>query len=162
MPAVGLPIVDGGFAVPDGDEIILGEKAVIAQRRGEGGFGEKTSEVFAKHPRNRVEGVKTLEVWVRQKILPPSLQIWRICQLADLLTRDADQMLLHQPVEVFARLPMLLVLQRGLGLNRRVRQALDIPQLEPPRTVRVILQGGLGEGSELHVAVEYGEKKTVF
>jgi hypothetical protein len=31
--AIGLPVVDGGFAVFDGDEIILREQTIFSQRR---------------------------------------------------------------------------------------------------------------------------------
>ena len=34
--AIGLPIVDGGFAVFDGDEIVLCKQTIFAKRGGEG------------------------------------------------------------------------------------------------------------------------------
>ena len=88
-------------------------------------------------------------------MVPPPLQVRRIRQFADLLTWDTDQMLLGKPVEVFPFLQMLFVLQRRLGLDRRIRQTLEIAQLEPPRAVHVILQGGLGEGGEIHSVASF-------
>lgn len=45
---------------------------------------------------------------------------------------------------------MFLVLQRRFGFDRRIRKPIHIAQLEAPRAVHVILQGGLREGGEGH------------
>ena len=54
-------------------------------------------------------------------------------------------MALDQPVENRPALQVLLVLDQRLGAHGGPRQALDVPQLEAPRAVLVVLHAALGE-----------------
>jgi len=51
--------------------------------------------------------------------------------------------LLNQPMKIFALLLVFLVLQGGLRFDRRIRQTIQITQLESLCTVQIILQGRL-------------------
>ena len=69
-------------------------------------------------------------------------------------------MLLHEPVEIFAFLLMLLVFQCGFGLDRRIGQTIQIAQFEAPGAIHIILQGGLRkraelEGSHFYMCIDY-------
>ena len=57
-------------------------------------------------------------------------------------------MLLDQTMEVFTFLLVLLVLQRGLRLDGRVGEALEITKLEPQGAVHIILQRRLRKKSD--------------
>jgi hypothetical protein len=76
------------------------------------------------------------------------LQVLCICQPAHLFRRDADEVLLHEAVKIFALLLVLFIFECWLRLDGGIRQPLNVAQFKSAWTILVILQGRLAEGVE--------------
>ena len=61
------------------------------------------------------------------------MKIIRVRQFADLLRRDADQVLLYEAMKIFAFLLMLFVFECGFAFDGGVSQMLKIAQFKSAR-----------------------------
>ena len=130
--SVRFPVIDRGFPIPDDDQIVFRQQAVFAERRRKVGFRMQVWTL-----------AQALKRGIREKTGPPSFQGRRIRQPGDMLGRDPDQILLDEPVEIFAFLLVFFILQRRLRLHGWIGKTLEVTELEPQGAIHIVLQRGL-------------------